>query len=80
MDLLPGDMIVKFSGTLLDHTEKISSTSRYIQKIGELVYMDVKDKKNFDGRYINDDPHSDKEANTRIMTTQPVQADMSIDQ
>ena len=63
---LPGDRIARASGKILSEMERATSDSSGILQIKEGTYMDTEGPKCWEGKYINDGPHSGRRANVKI--------------
>ena len=66
IDLLPGDRCARYSGVEMDRCARDVSESKYVVKIHNELYLDGKGTDNFEGRFINDGPHSGRSVNARI--------------
>ena len=62
-DFLPGDRVARASGTILDEMDRAFSDSESILQISPGVYMDMSGKDEWEGKYVNDGPHSGRMAN-----------------
>ena len=59
----PGETVARYSGKILTKQQADASSSRYILKISNDVYLDAGSPDTWEGRWINDGPHSGREAN-----------------
>ena len=58
-----GDVVARYSGRMLTREQARASTSKFILKISDNVYLDAQSIGTWEGRWINDGPHSGREPN-----------------
>ena len=71
----PGEVVARYSGDVLTKQQCETSKSAYLLEINSNCFLDAQDPSNFEGRFINDGPHSGRVQNCEFAaayTTNPL--------
>jgi hypothetical protein len=65
-NFLPGDRVARVSGDVLDEFERAFLASDGVLQISEGLYLDTSGADEWEGKFVNDGPHSGEPTNVKV--------------